>query len=409
MMRIVPFSTRSASAGEPMGTTRRGAQGTPLYVAPELFHGAPAAVTTDIYALGVLLFHLVTGQYPVMAASVSELIELHARGGRRRLHDVRPELSEAFATVVERAIDPDPARRFTSAGDFHAALGGSVPRPHQPVPSTALATAGRAAAFVAAVLAGTEALGLFASRMFEAVLRIDPAFSAGPATFFAVGFDVVVPFAIVWTLAAVALLALNGLFGLVAPSTGRLGAPLSAWLAGFDPTLVASLIVAIGVAGLGGLIWSFYGVYYALEALALDPNPGALDLSILGPEGRQLHRYHSMGSSALSFFLGLAVFRWFPRLERRAADPGRVRRLKWTALVVATVVVVAEAGTRPFLWDDREVVTFENRRTFVIGSNGTELLLYSPEKGERRYVRVRLDAPGLQRNVAARALFEQSP
>ena len=245
--------------------------------------------------------------------------------------------------------------------------------------------------------------------MFESVLKIDPVFRAGPAAFFSVGLDAVVGFAVTWALAGGLVVAFAVILALVAPYTGRLGTRASAWLAAFDPLLAASVIVAIGAAGLVGLILSFYDVYYALVALGLDANPEALDLSILGPAGRELHRDHAQASVALSFILGLAVWKWFPHLERRAADPGRVRVLRWTALLLGAIVVAGETGTRPFLWADREIVAFENRRAFVIGSNGAELLLYSPVKGERNYIRVRLDAPGLQRNVAARALFEQSP
>ena len=39
--------------------------GTPLYLAPELFAGEPATVQSDVYSLGVLLYHLLTGTYPV--------------------------------------------------------------------------------------------------------------------------------------------------------------------------------------------------------------------------------------------------------------------------------------------------------------------------------------------------------
>ena len=46
-----------------------GLAGTPLYLAPEIFGGATASVQSDIYSLGVLLYHLVTGEYPVRAAS----------------------------------------------------------------------------------------------------------------------------------------------------------------------------------------------------------------------------------------------------------------------------------------------------------------------------------------------------
>jgi hypothetical protein len=61
------------------------------------------------------------------------------------------------------------------------------------------------------------------------------------------------------------------------------------------------------------------------------------------------------------------------------------------------------------LWDLREVVSFENRQAFVIGSSGSELLLYNPEPGERRTMRVRADAPDLRRNVARVALFQPVP
>src|SRR6185436_7270163 len=52
-------------------------QGTPLYLAPEIFDGAPATVHTDIYALGVLLYYLVTGRFPVQAESFEELHRAH--------------------------------------------------------------------------------------------------------------------------------------------------------------------------------------------------------------------------------------------------------------------------------------------------------------------------------------------
>src|SRR5437868_5575952 len=41
--------------------------GTPLYLAPEIFDGTPASEATDLYSLGVLLYHLVTGSYPIRA------------------------------------------------------------------------------------------------------------------------------------------------------------------------------------------------------------------------------------------------------------------------------------------------------------------------------------------------------
>ena len=99
-------------------------RGTPLYLAPELFDGARASVATDIYACGVLLYHLVTGRFPVNGSSIEALAEAHRRGDRRRLLDEHPDLPVSFTDLVERAIDPEPGKRFPSAGAMHKALGG---------------------------------------------------------------------------------------------------------------------------------------------------------------------------------------------------------------------------------------------------------------------------------------------
>lgn len=100
--------------------------GTPLYLAPELMRGGEATVRSDIYGLGVLLFHLVTGQYPVSATSLDDLRQAHREGRRFRLHDARPDLADDFARVVERASHPDPARRYASAGALQEALARSL-------------------------------------------------------------------------------------------------------------------------------------------------------------------------------------------------------------------------------------------------------------------------------------------
>lgn len=98
--------------------------GTPLYMAPELFERRAATAASDLYSLGVLLFRLVTGQYPVEATTLAEVLCAHADGTRRSLHDLRPELSTAFVQVVEKALDGRPEGRFDSAGAMARALAG---------------------------------------------------------------------------------------------------------------------------------------------------------------------------------------------------------------------------------------------------------------------------------------------
>ena len=133
-----------------------GVAGTPLYLAPEIFDGTPAGVSTDVYSLGVLLYHLVTNSYPVRGSTMEELREGHAKGRRVRLRDRRPDLPTAFVDVVDRAIGRQPERYATPGAleadllqSVHqgivgqpAAAGTTAPRPtwHAWVGAAALAT-----------------------------------------------------------------------------------------------------------------------------------------------------------------------------------------------------------------------------------------------------------------------------
>nr|MBA2258996.1 serine/threonine protein kinase [Acidobacteriota bacterium] len=96
--------------------------GTPLYLAPETWHGGEATPQTEIYSLGVLLYHLVTAAYPVSGSTLHEVREAHRAGRRTRLRDARPDLPHSFIDAVERALAPDPSTRYESAGAFEAAL-----------------------------------------------------------------------------------------------------------------------------------------------------------------------------------------------------------------------------------------------------------------------------------------------
>jgi serine/threonine-protein kinase len=109
-------------AGEEIGSGRTALAGTPLYLAPEVLAGGPASVASDVYSLGVLLFHLLTGKYPVQAESIEKLKAVHGTGTRSRLQDVAPRTARPLARIVDRALSPDPRERFATAGEMEQAL-----------------------------------------------------------------------------------------------------------------------------------------------------------------------------------------------------------------------------------------------------------------------------------------------
>jgi hypothetical protein len=394
-------------------TSRR--QGTPLYLAPEIFAGENASIQSDIYAVGVLLYYLVTGGFPVSASSVADLMDAHKRGVRRHLRDRRPDLPSSFVSIVERAIDPDPARRFASAGEMESALTGEVPRRVVPIDPDKFVTRERTALekveFVGLGLAITgvtiELLGLVASRMFEVVLGIHQDFVAGPKEYFSVGARSLWPFVIFWVAGFAVLGILAGMRPLFRAPVDAIQRQWTALTGSLDGETLGAIVLLSGTGCWIAISWACWSLFAALDHLsaAID---GPVDVSALSSGAISLHRAHSTYSAYLSFLLVLAVWKWFPRFEKRSADPSRVRLLRWATVVVAFMVVVTAVAPRRFIWDTFELVIFENQRAFVIGASHDELLLYSPQGDERRRWRVPRNTAALQRTGTTARLFDSN-
>jgi TolB-like protein/Tfp pilus assembly protein PilF len=130
--------------------------GTPLYLAPEVLDGQQATVQSDIYSLGVLLYHLVTGSYPVHARTVREVRRAHERGKRTAVRSARRDVRPKLARIIERAIAPRPEQRYESADALGADLAALKPR--RKAARVAYAAAWLAA-FILVVLVGWEVAG----------------------------------------------------------------------------------------------------------------------------------------------------------------------------------------------------------------------------------------------------------
>src|SRR5262249_32907264 len=77
--RIVLMDFGAGALRRDDGPIDRQITGTPLYIAPEVLRGEPASIASDVYSLGVLLFHLVTLRYPIEGRTIEALREAHSR------------------------------------------------------------------------------------------------------------------------------------------------------------------------------------------------------------------------------------------------------------------------------------------------------------------------------------------
>lgn len=384
-------------------------QGTPAYLAPEMFDGGPASVRSDIYAVGVLLYFLVTRSFPVQGRSVPHLIEAHKRGERVRLRDDRPDLPSAFVSVVERALEKDPARRFSSAGEMEAALTAGSISGIDPIVihRDERATLQKMAVAAAAVVGAIAVVGWIACRIFEMSVGVHSDLAADPLDYMFVGAKALVPFGILWGLAAGVLAAIAGMARTVRGPLAGIRTRIRVSNSSADGATVATFVLLAGLAAWVAISWQYAQVFGILQALMTRAPVTAGELALLGSAGQPLHRSHFVSSAYLSFLLALAIWRWYPRFEQGAADRDRVRMLKWATVVVTALVLLTDTFPRRVVWEPFEAVTFDNQPAFVIASSSDELLLYYPYADTSKHRRVRKDAPALVRTGAQARLFDR--
>ena len=107
-------------------TTTGKIYGTPAYMAPERFKGEQAEPATDIYALGVLLYQLVTGQVPFKAGTPIAIGIKHLNELPPSPRSLRPDLPEPAEAAILRALAKEPADRFTSASALAEAFSAGI-------------------------------------------------------------------------------------------------------------------------------------------------------------------------------------------------------------------------------------------------------------------------------------------
>lgn len=117
---MIPDAAHPASA--PPTYTARG--GTVAYMAPEQFVTGRSSAQSDIFALGVILYELVSGRHPFHRPDLDELTSIRAIQfvDPQPLIEIRPEIPQELSSVIQHCLEKTPAARYAAAADVREAL-----------------------------------------------------------------------------------------------------------------------------------------------------------------------------------------------------------------------------------------------------------------------------------------------
>jgi serine/threonine-protein kinase len=124
LAKLADFGLVQRSTDRDLGTAR--VAGTPSFMAPELFEGTEADPRSDLYAIGVMYFYLLTGRLPYVADRIDALIELHRAAP---IPDLRAHLAEApdpIVATITRLLAKDPSGRPESTEELADSLRATI-------------------------------------------------------------------------------------------------------------------------------------------------------------------------------------------------------------------------------------------------------------------------------------------
>jgi serine/threonine protein kinase/WD40 repeat protein len=117
-------------AGSPERSSGTMLRGTPGYLSPEQVRLDPASPQTDVYALGIVAYEMLTGTHPFPESSLRELLDRHLKDAIPSIREIRSGLPSALDGVIARATAKDAKERFSDALElavaFHAAIEGTA-------------------------------------------------------------------------------------------------------------------------------------------------------------------------------------------------------------------------------------------------------------------------------------------
>jgi serine/threonine protein kinase len=358
--------------------------GTPVYMAPEVLAGQGASVSSDVYSVGVLLYHLVSAAYPVEGRTMDDLRAAHLQGRRRPLIDRRPDLPLPFVQVVERALAPDPQQRYSSAGallEALATLTNETP-PARPVLASRLSNAALAVVGGASAL---TALGVVVSSRFNLALeRSDFAVETVPDWFVWGVRSSLKPLAIL--MAAVLIVALltvlRRVLLAVSPHGRRLDAAVRQRVDAVahrlrldDVTILACCVLVASVSVLL-VAWWYFSPLLKASVTPISTAP-VEDLARLSPGFSAFQDRYREVFTYISFF---SIFAWYPvvRLARRRQQVLNWRVVSGGVVVAVLAFVSLDLPYRLFLQATFDTARWNGSDCYILGERVEDRLIFCP-------------------------------
>lgn len=404
------------------------AVGTPSYMAPEVLAGGRATARSDIYSVGVLLYYLMTGTFPVEGSSWTDFLLAHARFERRPLGDVRPDAPASFVRIVEKATGLKPDERYASPGAMLADLSSAVTgglvvrkrsgktdsrkraRAPEPPPAT---SRWRWIAAIGTPILLPLTLGVITSATFNFTLGRSAEYSQeNVLDWWIWGVRALVPGAVQATVVVLLWLLLAAIWKLLtrlsqtaaalARSIRERRTALAARAGLDDPDTAAQALLAGQILALAVFCWYFRDIFSA--AISFIDTAAPADIAPLGPQHLVRHQLYNFVLAMMILAMSAGAWQILRMRRRTPAAPHAPMMFVFGVIGVSLIVL---AFPYRLIWHSRfERATYDGARCYIIGESAAGRgLLYCPDVAVPRVKEVGLAEEPIERSGVVESIY----